>query len=112
MVRLEDNHEVLYAAFGVATLGDLTVVAAVAGKSILVLDLHLYSNGITTVTVKSAAADHYLFGNGTAGVVLAAGRQLNISGESGVLKTVQGEPLLIANSADIGISGCVAYCLI
>ena len=111
MARPADWSEVKHAAFGVTTLGDITAVAAVAGKSIIVLDLHIHANGTTTVTIKSAAAGSYLFGNGTVGAALAAQGQLNLSSESGALQTPVGLPLLIAHSANVGLSGSLAYVL-
>jgi uncharacterized protein YaiE (UPF0345 family) len=110
MVRLEPDHEVLRASFGTASAGDTTIVAAVAGNAILVLNFHLYSNGTTTVNLMSGA--NYLFGNADAGAALAAGGQLNLASPSGVVKTVAGEALIIKNSAAVGIAGSITYVLL
>ena len=110
MVRLEEVHEVLRASFGTAAANDTTLVALTAGKSILVLNFHLYSNGTTTVKLLSGA--DYVFGSADAGAALVAGGQLNLASPAGVVKTAVGAALIINNSAAVGICGSLTYVLV
>ena len=108
-MRFDDIYEVKHAAFGTAGAGDTELVAAVAGKSIIVLSFHLYSNGTTTVKLLSGL--DYIFGSANAGAALVAGGQLAIESQHGALQTGVNKALIVNNSAAVGICGTVAYIL-
>jgi hypothetical protein len=97
----------IYAAVDVAAAGDNTLVAAVAGKRIRVLALHLTaSGGANTIRLESAASGTALTGQ----MDLAADGQLNLPyNPAGWCQTVAAELLNLELSAATSVDGAITY---
>lgn len=105
VVAMTPRTTVKYAAISMSTAADNTVVAAVAGKRIGVLNYVLVVAGATTLTWKSAA-------NVKSGAMsLGANGQLTIGGEGAapVMETNTGEALVLTPGSAVQVSGHVAY---
>src|SRR4051794_38837331 len=105
VVAISARSQTKYAAVSMNTASDNTVVAAVAGKKIAVLNYMLVAAGATTLTWKSA-------GNVKSGVMsLAANGQLAIGGEGAapVMETNTAEALVLTPGSAVQVSGHVAY---
>lgn len=98
---------VKYAVVSTATLGDNTVVAAVAGKRIAVESYALVVSGAVSVKWKSGAATDL-----SGAMALAANGGLAPAGagpDSSLLATAAGGALVLNLSAAVQVSGHVAY---
>jgi hypothetical protein len=97
---------VQYAVINVASSGDNTVVAAVAGKKIRVLSLYYMAAGTVTVRFESGAS-----GTALTGVVehtAQTGAVLPFN-EDGWFETAAGVLLNIELSGNISIDGSLSY---
>ena len=102
--------EALYAVISAASLGDNTLVAAVAGKKIRVLSAVLVaSGGVNTVRFESDASGSALTGQ----MDLADGGQLSLPLNGyGWFETVLGELLNLELGAAAAVAGCIVYQLV
>lgn len=102
---------VKYAVINSSTLGDNTVVAAVAGKKIRVVGYTTASAGTVTVTWKSGAATSI---SGPMPMV-AAGDSIGIGSsgtymaEYGVMETGVSQALVLNLSAAVAVGGHLVY---
>ena len=103
--------DVQYASVNAAPgLGvDATIVAAVAGKRIRVLNYCITTSGAGIVTIKSGAATTIAVSDQS-----SAGKPvpINSSGFNGLFETARGEALVMNPSTAITITGHLAYVLI
>ncbi|HXG77500.1 MAG TPA: hypothetical protein VNJ53_13120 [Gaiellaceae bacterium] len=94
-----------YAAVDVATSGDTTLVAAVAGKRLRVLAFLLVGAGAVVATFKSGAATAL-----TGGLTLAASTVVAAPfSPEGWFETAAGEALVLNLSAAVSVDGAVVY---
>lgn len=92
-----------FAVVDVATAGDNTIVSAVAGKKIRVLNYVLVSSAANTVIWKSATT------NISGGMQLAANGGISAESQFGLFETNAGEALILNLSAANSVDGHIAY---
>lgn len=100
-----DASEPKFAQINASTSGDNTIVAAVTGKKIRVLQYVLIAAGAVNARWQSAAAGSYLSG----ALPLAAQAGASAAFGGGLFETAAGELLNLELSAAIQVSGHLTY---
>ena len=103
MSVLEANGAVRFAKVDVNSLGDNTIIAAVAGKKLRLLGVVLVAAGIVTVKIKSDSTDL------TGPMDMAANGTLESHTAWGLLETSAGEALVLNLSSAAEVAGCLQY---
>ncbi len=93
-----------YAAIAVSSSGDNTIVSAVSGKKLLVLQYNYMANGTVNVKWRSNTTDQ----TGLAYLVANTGKVAPWS-PIGWVKTASGEALVLNLSANVAVGGEVCY---
>ena len=103
------QHSILTAALSPTGTGDQTGIAAVAGKSIIVLAITFVTSAATVVTFKDGAGGTSL--SGPMSFAINAGLSISAAEHVGFLfKTSPGNAFTINQSVD-GVDGFAAYYL-
>ena len=106
-VGVSTHRSPLNAKISTSSSGAVEIVAAAAGKRIVVVSWNVMANGTTNVKWQSATTDisglYYLVAN--------VGAVVNHAVPDFGLKTTAGEALNINNSAAVAIGGYVTYYL-
>lgn len=98
--------EVKYAVIDAATLGNNTLVAAVAGKKLRVLAFFLVASGAVTARLQSGAGGTALTGQ----MVMAANGVLSVPfNPEGWCETAAGALLNLELSAAVSVDGALTY---
>lgn len=101
-----DTFTIKYANITASSSGDNTVVSAVAGKQIVVLQVALISNGTVNVKFQSGASGTDL--TGLFYLVANTGFVMNLS-QIGWFKTVAGSLLNLNLSGAVAVGGVLSY---
>lgn len=97
-----------YAAIAVSSSGDNTMVAAVAGKRVLLLQYNLMANGTVNAKWKDGASTDI---SGLSYLVVNTGKVVSFS-PMGWMVTTVGNALVLNLSAAIAVGGELGYALI
>lgn len=98
--------DIEFAKIDASTSGDNQVVAAQAGKSILVLHVLVIAAAAVTVKFRSNATDI------TGPLSLAANGGFVDDSDLGIFRTEEGETLNINLSGNQAVGGCVTYAIV
>lgn len=106
MAQRYDSYEVKYARVNATDDGDNTVVAAVTGKSIVVIGYAVNANAAGVVTFKDATATHASFELTDGGSVTYAGGT-----SCPAFRVTKGAALVVNNAAGVDCLGHLSYVL-
>ena len=114
-MRLDDNDDlhlfgskVLRAVIDSAGTGDVTIVAAVAGKRIRVVSTQFKAAGVVSTKWTSSAAGTTI--DGVQSNVDGSGQQLSLN-PAGWFETIAGEALVLNKTAAVQVGGSLLYTL-
>lgn len=97
-----------HAAISAASSGNNEIVAAVAGKKIVVLNYNYLTDGAVTVTWKSAST---AISGAQAWTAAAQGETITSANGDGLMETVAGEALNLTLGGAVGVRGRLTYTL-